>query len=335
MEANLTNGICKQVNFNFTQVFIPTVYVNVFVFGLVGNCFGLKSVHDNWAKLGNTNIFVLNLCVADILYLFTLPFLLDYYVKDQTWNFGDVFCKTTRFLFSINLYGSIGFLTCISVYRYLGIVHPLRVKGRIRPHYSIGITALVWILVSVQSLPDVFFEKSYANKKACFDTTGDTSIDSYLTYSITRAVTGFAVPLLIMVCCYGHVAVTLFNKKDSGDAMLKLRCLRLVMILALLFSICFIPFHIFRNLNLQTRVWKKKLFCRGWYANIYVANQISHGLACLNSAINPLVYLFSSDERLRWCFRCVKVQPSSHLTKFTFVYSPRGRNASVELLSTP
>ncbi|XP_072553250.1 P2Y purinoceptor 1 [Salminus brasiliensis] len=335
MGGNFTNASCGWVNFAFTDVFLPTVYVIVLVFGLVANCFGLKSVLTNWTKLGSTNIFALNLCVADILYLLSLPFLVAYYSNSQKWIFGIVLCKITRFLFSINLYGSIGFLTCISVYRYLGIVHPLKVKGRIKKHYSIGITALVWVLVFIQSLPDVYFDKTNPGEKKCFDTTKNTSAEGYLIYSITRTVTGFAIPLVIMVCCYGHVAVTLATKKDCGDTMLKLRCLKLVVILAVLFSICFIPFHIFRNLNLQTRVWKMKHFCRSWYANIYIANQISNGMACLNSIINPLVYLFSSDEILMRCCRCVRIQSYPDFTKFTIVNSPRFRNASVKPPPTP
>lgn len=310
-----TSVNCTDVNFNFTHIFLPTIYVGVFAFGLIGNCFGLKSVLANWTKLGNINIFALNLCVADILYLLTLPCLVAYYANQQKWNFGQAFCKITRFLFSINLYGSIGFLTCISVYRYLGIVHPLKTKGRLSVHCSVGITTLVWILVFVQSLPEVIFDK-WDKPEQCFDTTVNTSLNLYITLSIFRTGIGFVVPFVILVFCYGHVAVTLAGKKDSGDAMLKLRCLKLVVILALLFAVCFIPYHIFRNLNLQTRLWKHTGICKRWYASIYIANQISNGLACLNSAINPLVYLFNSDELLIRCFRCLRLQPFPETSNF-------------------
>ncbi|XP_036447532.1 P2Y purinoceptor 1 [Colossoma macropomum] len=312
-----TNLTCEQVDFNFTHIFLSTVYVFVFVFGLLGNCFGLKSVHANWTKLGNVNIFALNLCIADILYLLTLPLLVAYYANGQEWIFGQSLCKLTRFLFSINLYGSIGFLTVISVYRYLSIVHPLKVKGRIRAHCSMGITALVWILVFVQSLPEVYFEKTSQNMSQCYDTTVTNSTEKYLRYSIVRTVTGFAIPLVVMVCCYGHVAFTLATNKDFGDNLLKLRCLRLVVVLALLFSVCFIPYHIFRNLNLQTRIWKTRNVCQRWFADVYIANQIGNGLACLNIVINPLVYLFNGDELLMRCFKCVRLQTLADSAKFS------------------
>ncbi|XP_016351403.1 P2Y purinoceptor 1-like [Sinocyclocheilus anshuiensis] len=308
MESNST---CKLVHLDFTHKFLPSVYVTVFTLGVIGNCLGLKSMYDNWRKIGNVNIFVLNLCLADILYLLTLPYLVVYYASNSKWTFGDVFCKLLRLCFCINLYGSIGFLTCISVYRYLGIVHTLRVKGRIAARHSVVIVTLVWFLVFLQSLPDMFFDKTSNNVTSCFDTTSDIYIREYLKYSIGRTVLGFGIPLIIMLCCYGHVAFTLMTKKDI-DVFLKLRCLRLVVILTLLFSVCFIPYHIFRNVNLATRISKLDGTCQKWYSDVYIANQVGNGLACMNSAINPLVYLFNSDELLMKCFiKCGRARQSA------------------------
>lgn len=299
MVANKTASFCFKVNFEFPKIFSSTAFCIIFIFGLLGNCWGLKSIFTNWRKLGNIKIFALNLCIADILHLLTLPFWVTYQVQGQKWIFGQPFCKITRFLFNTNLYGSIGFLTCISVYRYLGIVYTLKVKGRIKVCHSVGISALVWIMVLLQCLPDVFFDKTFGKREKCYDSTTDQSVGSYLTYSIILTVTGFLIPLVLIVCCYGHMAVILATKKDIGDTTLKLKCLRLVVILAVLFSVCFIPIHIFRNLNLMTRISKINKVCKTWYSNMYVARHVSEGLASLNSAINPLVYLLNSDELLK------------------------------------
>lgn len=160
--------------------------------------------------------------------------------------------------------------------------------------------------------------------QSCFDTTSDRNIEEYLKYSIGRTVFGFGIPLLIMLCCYGHVAFTLLTKKET-DVILKLRCLRLVVILTLLFSICFIPYHVFRNFNLVTRISKFKGMCQKWYSTIYIANQIGNGLACMNSAINPLVYLFNNDELLMKCFmRCGRVY-QTHGVSSVVMESPIGQ----------
>lgn len=239
-----TNSSCGQVNKAFSHKFLPAVYISVFIIGLVAKCLGLKLLFANWKKFGNIYVFVLNLGVADILYLMTLPFLVAYYSADSHWNFGQVFCKMIRFCFNLNLYGSIGFLTCISVYRYLSIVHPLRVMGRITGGHSVVITAGVWVSVCIQSLPDVYFDKTVPNSssgtKTCFDTTSDCFTNDYLNYSIAWTVCGFCIPLLIILGCYGHVAVVLSTKTNINQVM-KQRCLKLVFLVTLLFSVCYTP----------------------------------------------------------------------------------------------
>ena len=296
VQKTMNNTTCPLVSFDFTGRFLPPVYISVFIIGLVANGWGLKSLLQNWKKLKIINVFVLNLGLADILYLLTLPFLVVYHVLESKWIFGEAFCKVTRFCFNLNLYASIGFLTCISVYRYLAIVHPVRVMGRITLTHSVGISAVVWLLVSVQSLPDMFYDKTTGNRAGkCYDTTSDFYIEDYLKYSLGWTLTGFCIPLLITLGCYGHVIVVLC-RTNTTDKVLKQRSLRLLFIVILLFSVCYIPHHAFKNLSLISRVLSKQKICHKWFNGVYIAKQISRGLVCLNSALNPLVYLHGNED---------------------------------------
>ncbi|XP_042265093.1 P2Y purinoceptor 1-like [Thunnus maccoyii] len=291
----MNNTTCQCISFDFTSRFLPPVFILVFIVGLVANGWGLKSLLHNWKKLKIINVFVLNLGLADILYLLTLPFLMVYYFKEEIWIFGDIFCKITRFCFNLNLYGSIGFLTCISVYRYLAIVHPVRMMGRLTVTHSVAISVMVWLLVSVQSLPDIFYTKTSENKPKCYDTTHKTYVEDYLKYSFGWTLTGFCLPFLITLGCYGHMIVILCCK-NTTDKVLKKRCLRLLLILIVLFSVCYIPYHVLKNLNLWSRVLLEQKKCREWSNGVYIAHQISRGLVCLNSALNPLVYLHGNED---------------------------------------
>uniref|UniRef100_A0A8C2YY93 G-protein coupled receptors family 1 profile domain-containing protein n=1 Tax=Cyclopterus lumpus TaxID=8103 RepID=A0A8C2YY93_CYCLU len=294
----LSQTSCESINLNFTHAFLPPVFVTVFIVGTLSNIWGLRSVCASWSKIGSINVFMFNLGVADLLYLATLPFLVHYYARNSRWPFGQTFCKVTRFCFNLNLYGSIGFLTCISVYRYLGIVHPMWVMGKITSRHSLAVSALVWLLVIIQILPDMFFDKNDpSSSNSCYDTTSNELIRGYMPYSIGWTVTGFAVPLVIILVCYGHV-VAVLAKKANVNPLLKQRCLKLVVILVILFSVCFIPYHVFRNLNLTTRILKMRGVCHASFRDIYIAHQVSRCLACLNSAINPLVYIVGNDEFL-------------------------------------
>ncbi|KAF0035473.1 hypothetical protein F2P81_013231 [Scophthalmus maximus] len=175
----------------------------------------------------------------------------------------------------------------------------MRVMGKITSRHSLAVSALVWLLVFIQILPDVFFDKNDPMApRACFDTTSNDLIRRYLPYSIAWTVTGFVIPLLIILVCYGHIVVVL-SRKTNVNPMLKQRCLKLVVVLVILFSVCFIPYHVFRNVNLKTRILKQSGVCHATFRDIYIAHQVGRCLACLNSAINPLIYIVGNDDFLR------------------------------------
>ncbi|KAG9329459.1 hypothetical protein JZ751_028281 [Albula glossodonta] len=69
-------------------------------------------------------VFSVNLAVSDLLYAASLSLLAYYYFNKKHWVFGLVLCKVHRFVFTCNLYGSMFFIACISVTRYLAIAHP-------------------------------------------------------------------------------------------------------------------------------------------------------------------------------------------------------------------
>ncbi|CAI5648530.1 P2Y purinoceptor 1 [Oreochromis niloticus] len=291
---------------------LPAIYTTGFIIGLGANVWGLKSLLQKWKILGHINVFLLNLGIANFLFLPTLPFFATYYFMGNKWIFGEGFCKITRFCFNLNLYGSIGFLTCISVYRYLAIVHPMKVMGRITVTHSVAISVVVWLLVSVQSLPDMFFPKTSANNtdtnrtEKCHHTTTPKYVEDYLKYSVGWTLTGFVIPFLILLGSYGHVTLVLC-RINTIDKVVKQRSLKLMFILILLFSVCYIPFHIFKNLSLYSRVLNSKYKkYPTWDEGVFGAHQISRGLVCLNSVLNPLVYLHVMDipaqirQMLQW-----------------------------------
>lgn len=306
VQKTMNNSSCPPINWKFSGRFLPPVYISVFVVGMLANGWGLKSLLKNWKKLGNINLFVLNLGISDVLYLLTLPFLVVYYLMKSRWIFGQTFCKVTRFCFNLNLYGSIGFLTCISVYRYLAIVHPTRTMGRITFTHSLVISVTTWLLVGIQCLPDMFYTKmTRSDTEKCFDTTEEKNVESYLKYSLGWTFTGFCIPLFVTLGCYGHMFVVLC-RTNTTDKVLTRSCKKLLLILVLLFSVCYLPYHVLKNLNLWSRLLSSWKLCYKWSGGIYIARQLSRALVCLNSALNPLVYLRGDENFLAPLRRCLQ-----------------------------
>lgn len=302
----------------FAQRFLPAVYLVVIPLGLAGNGLGLWHLctgtrRSNRHPLG---LLVGNLGLADLLYVSTLPFLVSYYLGGRVWLFGHGWCRITRGLFHLNLYASIGFLTCISVHRYLGIVHPLKARGRCQGASALaGLSAMVWAWVIAQVAPDFAFSKMDDAGMRCHDTTGHESLGIYLPYTAAVTVTGFVIPFLIIIGCYCHVVVVLC-RSDTVDLSLRRRSIRLVILVMVLFSICFLPYHIFRNLNLLSRAWQLQGSCTQALKNIYVSYQVTRGLASFNSALNPLLYVMTSED----CMSCMRTihQRASQSLESTF-----------------
>ncbi|XP_067904333.1 P2Y purinoceptor 1-like [Heterodontus francisci] len=282
-----------EVNTHFRYQFLPVVYIIVFTIGFLGNCWVLGSMCLNRSKSTNITVFLFNLGLADLLYVITLPFLVVYYANKGLWFFGKVFCRITRLVFHLNLYGSIGFLTCISVQRYLGIVHPMKMMGRWKRRHAVLISVLVWGLVLTQTSVDLYFTKTNTDGTKCHDTTVNEQLQNYIKYNLSLSVIAFLIPLLIILGCYSHVIIVLI-RKNSAD--LRDRCLKLVLIVTVLFSLCFTPYHFLRNANLISRYLQVQGQCNQTFKNIYLIYQVSRALASFNSCINPLVYFLAGDD---------------------------------------
>uniref|UniRef100_W5MKP2 Peter pan homolog n=1 Tax=Lepisosteus oculatus TaxID=7918 RepID=W5MKP2_LEPOC len=111
---------------NFQIGFLPPVFGIEFCLAFPGNVLALWLLLTRERRNWHTGVvFSFNLAVSDLLYVLTLPLLVIYYLGEKEWIFGEATCKIERFLFTCNLYSSIFFITCISVNRYVGIVHPM------------------------------------------------------------------------------------------------------------------------------------------------------------------------------------------------------------------
>ncbi|KAJ7413057.1 P2Y purinoceptor 1-like protein [Willisornis vidua] len=295
--GNGSRALCP-VDAAFAHRFLPAVYLTVIPLGLVGNGLGLWHLCTGLRQGTHQPLRLLvgNLGLADLLYVSTLPFLVSYYWQSRVWLFGQGWCQVTRSLFHLNLYASIGFLTCISIHRYLGIVHPLKARGRCQgATSSVWISVLVWAWVIAQVAPDLAFSKTDDMGRKCHDTTGHKDLGTYLPYTWAVTVTGFIIPFLLIIGCYCHVVFVLC-KNNTMDLELRTRSIRLVILVMVLFSICFLPYHIFRNLNLLFRLWHQQGYCTQVLKSTYVSYQVTRGLASLNSALNPLIYVIASKD---------------------------------------
>ncbi|XP_063046528.1 putative P2Y purinoceptor 10 [Engraulis encrasicolus] len=127
------------------------LYTIILFPGLLCNSVALWVLCRFIRKKTKAVIFMINLAVADLLHVLSLPLRIYYYFT-HTWPFGHALCLLCFYLKYLNMYASIAFLVCISIQRCAFLMHPFCAKGWKR-RYDVRISATVWLVVGLCCLP--------------------------------------------------------------------------------------------------------------------------------------------------------------------------------------
>lgn len=86
---------------NSHAVWIPVLYSVVLVVGVLGNGLLLVVLAQRWRAWSTSDIFILNLSVADILLLVTLPLWAAQATQSSGWSFGVPLCRISGGVFKV------------------------------------------------------------------------------------------------------------------------------------------------------------------------------------------------------------------------------------------
>lgn len=110
-----------------------------------------------------TNIYILNLAIADELFMLGLPFL-AMQVALVHWPFGKAICRVVMTVDGINQFTSIFCLTVMSIDRYLAVVHPIKSAKWRRPRTAKMINVAVWGVSLLVILPIMIYAGLHSNQ---------------------------------------------------------------------------------------------------------------------------------------------------------------------------
>ncbi|XP_052369590.1 somatostatin receptor type 2-like isoform X1 [Oncorhynchus keta] len=310
-ESTEPNGTYTGDNtFNQTSTMVITfLYFLVCGIGLCGNALVIYVIL-RYAKMKTvTNIYIMNLAVADVLFMLGLPFIAIQLALVH-WPFGAVLCRVVMTVDSLNQFTSIFCLMVMSIDRYLAVVHPIRSTKWRKPRMAKSINLAVWGVSLLVNLPIIIYSGLITKHNSCFCTIvwPEPEEAYYTAFMFYTFVLGFFLPLMVICLCYLLIIIKvslmviclcylliIIKVKSSGIRVgstkrkrSERKVTRMVSIVVAVFVFCWLPFYVF-NVTSVTGTISTTPFLRSTFAFVVV-------LGYANSCANPILYAFLSEN---------------------------------------
>ncbi|XP_037661926.1 galanin receptor type 1 isoform X3 [Choloepus didactylus] len=188
----------------------------IFALGVLGNSLVITVLARSkpGKPRSTTNLFILNLSIADLAYLlFCIPFQATVYAL-PTWVLGAFICKFIHYFFTVSMLVSIFTLAAMSVDRYVAIVHSRRSSSlRVSRNALLGV-GLIWVLSITMASPVAYhqrlFHRNVSNQTFCWELWPNQRHKK--AYVVCTFVFGYLLPLLLICFCYAKVLNHLHKK---------------------------------------------------------------------------------------------------------------------------
>ncbi|XP_071352003.1 G protein-coupled receptor 184 [Trachinotus anak] len=311
--ANTNSTMCVIIEKSPISDVLMSVYILAFIFGLIFNVLTLGPIWQQVRRQNILGIFLLNLSLSDMLFLFTMPLWINYYRQDHNWQLGVTSCSIAGFFYYSNMYISIFLLCCISVDRCLVVTYPLRSKTHRTSTYAWAQCIIVYLVVVVLHIMVLLYD----NLKDAHDDkySNDRCYETYplqkpvALYNLIRVGIGFLLPLLVMAVSYWRVLATVGQSPGlSAQAKRKVRLLSFGVIG--IFSVCFAPYHILLLIRSLVFYHSDNIDPGGSYCKFEQAMHFFFScmlaLSSLNCVVDPVLYVLVSNgvqEEVKLCWK--------------------------------
>ncbi|CAL1529231.1 unnamed protein product, partial [Lymnaea stagnalis] len=287
---------------DYVRIIVPTIFGVICVLGVFGNSLVIIVVLTDKHMRNTTNILILSLALADLLFLVCcVPFTAVGYAL-TVWPFGNFGCKLTQYATYVTAYASVYTLVIMTITRYIAVVMPLRSLTLLNTRNTLFAIFFIWIIILSGNSPIFlqFGEFSYEfrneTRSACLNVQELEDPASGQVFFGFFFVIGYFIPLTAITLLYGRIVIQLRCADVPGDCKqsraenirMKRSVTKMVVIVVIVFAVCWLPIQIILFAEIFGSYPKNKL-----YTGILFA---SNCLAYLNSCVNPILYAFLSDS---------------------------------------
>lgn len=203
--ANATDAPLSSHEDSAATFTIGTILSIMCVVGVSGNIYTLVVMCQSMRTAASMYIYIINLALADLLYLLTIPFVVCTHFLEG-WYFGNTGCRILISMDFLTMHASIFTLTIMSTERYFAVLKPLDTVKRSKS-YRKAIALLVWAASLVLALPMIVSVQlmSVGTKAMCRSTLSQLSYKIYISFLFC---TSIVAPGLIIGYLYTQLART-------------------------------------------------------------------------------------------------------------------------------
>ncbi|XP_068104743.1 P2Y purinoceptor 1-like [Hyperolius riggenbachi] len=200
LNSSMNSTGCQPQHIN---PFIPIFLTFIFFIGFTLNCI---SVWIFWFKVkqwNSTVVLQFNLAVSDAIITPAVPLIVAYSLTDH-WTFGLFLCQFKVFLLSTHMYGSIYFLTVISIHRYFTVAHNVRRKTLTTKPFITKLCLIIWGCLLCQGIPFFFVLKisDVHGVTKCLSIHQSEQAVLFFVWNWIILFSGLLIPFSITLVCY-------------------------------------------------------------------------------------------------------------------------------------
>ncbi|XP_058038389.1 G-protein coupled receptor 4-like [Ahaetulla prasina] len=280
---------CNFMPVNATKTFKIPMYSVILVLGLPLNILALWALIYQLKKSVVLSVYIMNLVVAHLLQILTLPFGMYYSQNNHRWNLGKEACLLIGVAFRTNYYAKNSFLCLIAMERYLGLVHPLRFHRAQTVPGAVKISILVWLVDLTLCAVGIGFQiRTFEHgKKTCLDSA--LLNRNYARFRVSIMAFSFVIPLFLMA--FFHISV-FFKVRQvvSLEKRVKKQISRFISLLITSFFLLFTPYQAVSYYRYLLEVLTPSTAVCDSLRAIFVYEHVTLCISLLDNILDPLFY---------------------------------------------
>ncbi|XP_004676349.1 PREDICTED: C-C chemokine receptor type 8 [Condylura cristata] len=273
-----------------SKLLLAVIYCLLFILGLLGNSLVILVLISCKRLRSITDIYLLNLALSDLLFVFSFPFLTHYQLNQ--WVFGTIMCKMVSGFYYIGFFSSMFFITLMSVDRYLAIVHAVYAVRVRTARRGMALSLAVWLAAIVVTSPLLVFYQvdSEDGVLQCYSYYDQQASKWKIFIHFEINIIGLLLPFTVLIFCYTSILHQLKNCQNHN----KTKAIRLVLLVVAASLIFWVPFNVVLFLTSLHNM--HILDGCAMSQQLTYATHVTETISFTHCCVNPIIYAFMGEK---------------------------------------